>query len=65
MVRLAGFLTSAQVPELLKACLECEALDLDLTDLVSADPAGLDALRRIRAGGASLMGTSAILTAFG
>ena len=57
IVRLAGRLTDAQVPELLRACAESPGLDLDLSELVSADAAGIDAIRRIRVAGASLVGT--------
>ena len=57
IVRLAGRLTAAQVPELLTTCAASGALELDLSDLVSADPAGIEALRRVRARGAVLVGT--------
>jgi hypothetical protein len=56
IVRLAGRLAEAQVPELLAACGDAGRLELDLTDLVSADPAGLDALQRIQSRGAALAG---------
>ena len=56
IVRLAGRLAEAQVPELLQACAGAEALQLDLTDLVSADAAGLEALQRVRARGALFVG---------
>lgn len=56
VVRLAGRLCVAQVPELLRACAEGGPLQLDLTDLVSADMAGVEALQRVRARGASLVG---------
>ena len=58
LVRVAGTLTRAQVPELVKACSQCGALVLDLQDLVNADAAGIDALRNLRSAGASLVGTS-------
>jgi hypothetical protein len=58
LVRLAGRLAEAQVPELLIACGESGPLELDLSDLLSADAAGLDALQRIRARGASLVGVA-------
>jgi hypothetical protein len=57
VVRLAGRLSVAQVPELLTACAEGGPLELDLSDLVSADVAGIEALRRVRARGATLVGT--------
>ena len=56
VVRLAGCLSAAHVPELLRACAEERALELDLTELVSADMAGIDALQRIRGAGAALTG---------
>lgn len=56
IVRLAGRLGVAQVPELLRACGAPGNLQLDLTDLVSADVAGLEALQRARARGARLVG---------
>lgn len=55
VVRLAGRLADAQVPELLIACGEPGPLQLDLSDLVSADPVGLDALQRVQARGATLV----------
>lgn len=57
VVRLAGRLSVAQVPELLIACAADRALELDLTDLVSADPAGIEALQRMRRAGAMFTGT--------
>jgi hypothetical protein len=56
VVRLAGQLSGAQVPELLEACAQSGRLDLDLSDLVSTDIAGIDALKRVRAAGATLIG---------
>jgi hypothetical protein len=58
VVRLAGRLSVAQVPELLAACAGSDSLELDLTDLVSADIAGIEALQRVRAQGATLVGTA-------
>ncbi len=46
----------AQVPELIRACGEPSTLQLDLTDLVSADMAGVEALQRARDNGAILVG---------
>jgi hypothetical protein len=57
VVRLAGRLSVAQVPELLMACSEGGPVELDLTDLVSADAAGIEALRRVRRKGATFVGT--------
>jgi len=56
VVRLAGRLSVDHLPELFKTCAEGSPLELDLTDLVSADIAGIEALQRIRAAGASLVG---------
>jgi len=57
IVRVAGRLKVAHVPELLAACADHPALELDLSDLISADMAGVEALRRMRAKGAVLVGT--------
>ena len=56
VVRLAGALGAAQVPDLLLACSPCGPLQLDLTDLISIDAAGVEALQRVRARGAILTG---------
>ncbi len=56
IVRLAGRLGEAQVPEMLKACAQPGPLVLDLSDLLSVDAAGLEALQRVRAQGATLAG---------
>ena len=56
IVRLAGRLGEAQVPELLMACSETGRLELDLSDLLSADAAGLEALQRVQARGATFVG---------
>jgi hypothetical protein len=58
LVRLAGRLSVAQVPELLGACAEALPIQLDLTDLVSADAAGIEALQRLRRQGATLSGAA-------
>ena len=52
LVRLAGRLSVAQVPELLGACANVTSIQLDLTDLVSVDVAGIEALQRLRDQGA-------------
>ena len=57
VVRVAGRLSVAHVSELLSACGEEQALEIDLTDLASADNAGIEALQRARAKGATLVGT--------
>jgi len=56
IVRLAGRLSAAQVPELFIACAGQKDIEIDLTDLLSADPAGIEALQRIRRSGATLSG---------
>jgi hypothetical protein len=56
VVRLAGKLGAEQVPELLLACTRPGPIQLDLTDLVSIDAAGVEALQRVRAWGAVLIG---------
>jgi hypothetical protein len=56
VVRLAGKLGAAQVPELLLACAASGPLDVDLTELVSTDAVGVEALQRVRAEGAVLVG---------
>jgi hypothetical protein len=57
IIRVAGRLGVAHVHEILKACGDSPVLEIDLTDLVSADMAGIEVLRRIRANGATLLGT--------
>jgi hypothetical protein len=56
VVRLAGRLSVAQVPELLGVCKSAGALELDLSSLMSADVPGIEALQRLRAAGANLVG---------
>ena len=57
VVRLAGRLAEAQTAAFLEACAGAGAAPmLDLTDLVSADAIGLDALLRVQAQGARLVG---------
>ena len=56
MLRLAGRFGEAEVPELLLACATARPAYLDLTDLVSTDAAGLEALSRVRLQGATIMG---------
>ena len=60
-MRLAGRLSALQVPELLEVCVDVLPLQLDLGDLVSADPAGIEALQRLRARGATLVGAPGYL----
>ena len=63
LVRLAGRFSVDQVPDLLKVCGEhgSESLEVELSDLLSADAAGIDALRRVRKAGALLTGTPAYI----
>jgi hypothetical protein len=56
IVRVAGRLSVAHVPEMLEACTNHVPLAIDLTDLVSADLAGIEALQRLRSNGASILG---------
>ena len=57
IVRVAGRLSVAHVAGVLTACADSAVLEIDLTDLVSADVAGIEALQRVRAQGATLVGT--------
>jgi hypothetical protein len=54
LVRLAGRLSAKQVPELLTVCSGPFPLQIELTDLVSADAAGIEALQLLRSRGATL-----------
>jgi hypothetical protein len=56
VVRLAGRLGGAQVPDLLQICGERGAREviIDLADLLNADAVGIDALRRLQQQGATL-----------
>ena len=56
-VLLAGRLMAAQVHELWGTCASIgRDVRVDLSDLLSADPVGVDALRRLRHNGAELVG---------
>ena len=61
VVRLAGRLGEAQVPELLMACGQAGPLLLDLSDLLSADAAGIEALQRVQARGAESISVPAYI----
>jgi hypothetical protein len=61
IVRIAGRLGEAQVPDLLEVCAWEPLLIVELDDLLSADEAGLDALLRIERQGAQLVGLSLYL----
>ena len=56
IVHVVGRLTEAQVPDLLEACADAAVspVSVDLTDLVSLDAVGLQALRRVRVEGTTL-----------
>lgn len=59
-VLLAGRLRAAQVHELCAACGAAgHRVRVDLTDLLSADAVGVDALRRLHRSGAELVGVPA------
>ena len=51
VVRLAGRLAEAQVPDLFTVC-AATSVQLDLGNLISVDLVGLDALHRLRQSGA-------------
>ena len=58
-VSLAGHLRAEQVPELCRVCGTATGrIRIDLSDLVSADAVGVDALRRLGRGGAELVGVA-------
>lgn len=61
VVRVAGHLSDAHVPDLLRVCSDGRAVDLDVTDLVSADAVGIDSLRRLRDSGATVIGAHGII----
>ena len=62
VIRIAGSLSSAHVPDLFTACAESTGkLRLDLSDMLSADPIAIDALRRVRDAGAELVGVARYL----
>ncbi len=56
VIRLAGRLSEAEVPELLRACGSKQPTILHLDELVSTDAVGIDALMRIERGGWRLVG---------
>ena len=55
LIRLAGRLADAQVPELLKAHAGAATVQLHLGDLISVDTVGLEALDGLRRAGAQLV----------
>jgi anti-anti-sigma regulatory factor len=61
-VLLAGRLKAAQVHDLRGICATVRGrIRIDLSDLLSADAVGLDALRRLRHDGAELVGVAQYL----
>ena len=57
VIRLAGRLSQAQVPDLLDACATAGTPPrIELDDLISADAVGIDALSRLELLGAELIG---------
>jgi hypothetical protein len=60
-VRLAGRLSAAQIPELFGACVDVAPLQIDLTELISADVPGVEALQWLRSQGAKLVGAPGYL----
>ena len=62
VVRIAGSLSDAHVPDLLIACGQAPGpVRVDLTDVMTIDAIGVDALRRVRKAGAQLVGISKYL----
>lgn len=62
VVRLAGRFRHAQVPDFMETCAVADSpLRIDLSDLLSADAAGLDALLRVRERGATFEGVPTYL----
>ena len=61
-IHLAGRLNAAQVHELRTAFADATGpIRIDLTDLLSADAVGLDALQRLRSSGAEIVGVAQYL----
>jgi hypothetical protein len=58
IVRVAGRLTDVQVPDLLRVCATREPLQLDLTQLDSANSVGIEALQRLQKAGAQIVGAT-------
>jgi hypothetical protein len=57
IVRVAGRLEGAQVPDFLAACYEADsAVQVDLIEVVSVDAIAVEAFRRVRDAGARLVG---------
>jgi anti-anti-sigma regulatory factor len=61
-IQLAGRLDAALVHELHSVCAAASGrLRIDLTDMLSVDAVGLDALRRLRLNGAEIVGAARYL----
>jgi anti-anti-sigma regulatory factor len=61
-IQLTGRLNAAQVHELRRVYAGASGrVEIDLTDLLSADAVGLDALRRLRHSGAEIVGAAQYL----
>jgi hypothetical protein len=58
VVRVAGRLTDVHVPDLLRVCGTLEPLQLDLTQLDSANAIGIEALQRLQKAGAQIVGAT-------
>ena len=54
-MRVAGRLTDAQVPDLLRVCAKPAFVRLDLADLDSANGVAVEALRRLQKAGAQIV----------
>jgi len=58
VVRVAGRLTDEHVPDLLRVCSPLAPLQLDLTQLDSANAIGIEALQRLQKSGAEIVGAT-------
>jgi hypothetical protein len=58
LVRVAGRLTDAQVPDLLKVCDSGESVCLDLSELDSASRVAVETLRRLLRSGVQIEGAT-------
>jgi hypothetical protein len=58
VVRVAGRLTDVQVPDLLTVCGPLTPLQIDLTQLDSANTIGIEALQGLQKAGAQIVGAT-------
>jgi hypothetical protein len=58
VVRLAGRLSVEQVPALFAACAGDLPIEIDVREMMSVDVAGIEALQRLRAQGATVVGAA-------